>query len=706
MIFDNYSKSIKREVHVLAILQARVSSSRLPNKVMKTIINKPMLELQIERIKRAQLVNKLIVATSVNGDDDPLEGLCRRLGVGCFRGSLEDVLDRFHRAAAEYTPKYVVRLTGDCPLVDPEIIDYVIKYCIRGEYDYASNTLEPTYPDGLDVEVFKYAALETACREANLPSEREHVTPFIYNNLKHFNIGSIKAEKNLSHMRWTVDENEDLVFVKKIYEALYETKPEFNKDDILSIIEKNPEWIKINSVYSRNEGYKRSLEMDGKHMFIDAHKKCFEMQSRAKELIPGMTQLLSKRPDQFSQGVWPGYYSKAKGALIWDLDGNEYVDMSISGIGANILGYADEDVDRAVMDVVRSGSSCSLNCPEEVELAELLCEIHPWAEMVRYARTGGESMAVAVRIARAATGRDKIAFCGYHGWHDWYLAANLRGNSVLDGHLLPGLQPNGVPRGLLGTALPFRYNQLDELEKIVKENKGDIAAVILETIRNEQPKPEFLEGVRRIASDLGAVLIFDEISSGFRLTSGGAHLLFDVNPDIAVFSKAIGNGYPMGVILGVSDIMMEAQKSFISSTNWSERIGPVAAIATIRKHCEHNVSKHLMEVGKRIQKGWLSAARNNNIEISVGGIPPLSHFTFNYSDKMAAKALFVQMMLERGYLASTSFYAMYAHSEILIDNYVDAVNQVFKLMGDIIRRGDLEKSLYGKPASMGFSRLL
>ncbi|MGB6918046.1 MAG: aminotransferase class III-fold pyridoxal phosphate-dependent enzyme, partial [Phycisphaerae bacterium] len=228
-------------------------------------------------------------------------------------------------------------------------------------------------------------------------------------------------------------------------------------------------------------------------------ERSLRMQARAQARIPGMTQLLSKRPDRFAPGVWPGYFSRARGVEVWDLDGNRYVDMSIGGVGATVLGYADPDVDAAVRAAIDAGTSSSLNCPEEVELADLLCELHPWAEKVRYARSGGEAMAIAVRIARACTRRDTVAFCGYHGWHDWYLAANLGTENALGEHLLPGLEPRGVPRGLTGTALPFRYNHPEELEAIVAAHAEDLAAIVLEPIRSAWPEPGFLEKVRQLA---------------------------------------------------------------------------------------------------------------------------------------------------------------------------------------------------------------
>ena len=333
--------------------------------------------------------------------------------------------------------------------------------------------------------------------------------------------------------------------------------------------------------------------------------------TRAKARIPGGTQLLSKRPEMFLPEQWPSYYSRARGVEVWDLDGNKYIDMSHNGVGACILGAADPDVDGAVKTAIDAGSMSTLNAPEEVDLAELLCQLHPWAEMVRYARSGGEAMAVAVRIARARTGLERVAFCGYHGWHDWYLAANLADEKALDGHLLPGLEPAGVPRGLRGTALPFRYNHIEELEEIVSRFRHELAAIIMEPIRDQDPAPGFLEKVREISTEIGAVLIFDEITAGFRLTTGGAHLRYSTEPDIAVFGKGISNGYPMAAIIGRANIMEAAQNTFISSTYWTERIGPVAALATIRKHRRCDVSQTLNTHGNscagrlagRIQEG-------------------------------------------------------------------------------------------------------
>jgi glutamate-1-semialdehyde 2,1-aminomutase len=505
---------------IVAILQARMKSTRLPGKVLKPILGKPLLALQLERVGRARRIDQLVVATSVDASDDPLEDLCRTLQVSCFRGDFEDVLSRYYHAAQAYSANHIVRLTGDCPIADPAVIDQVIEFYLAGDYDYASNAIRPTFPDGLDIEVFRFRCLDEAFHEAKLPSQREHVTPFINSQPDRYKLGNYENKVDLNHLRWTVDEPADFELVQSIYEALYPGNPSFSTADVIDFLNKNPELKKHNLEHRRNEGHAKSRREDERAAFRARLRKSLDLQERAKQRIPGLSQLLSKRPDMFSYGVWPGYFSRAKGAEVWDLDGNRYLDMSISGIGANVLGYADPDVDGKVLEAIAKGTSCSLNCPEEVELADVLCELHPWASKVRFARTGGESMAIAVRIARASTGRDKVAFCGYHGWHDWYLAANVGTENALGEHIISGLQPHGVPKSLAGTAIPFRYNNVDDLKDIVTRNRAELAAIVMEPIRNAAPKPEFIRSVLEIANEIGAVLIVDEISAGFRMNTG------------------------------------------------------------------------------------------------------------------------------------------------------------------------------------------
>ncbi len=430
-----------------------------------------------------------------------------------------------------------------------------------------------------------------------------------------------------------------------------------------------------------------------------------DLYRRAKGRIPGGTQLLSKRPEMFLPGAWPSYYRQARGIEVVDLDGRTYRDFSLMGIGACILGYADPVVDEAVLKVVRDGVMSTLNPPEEVELADLLCELHPWARMARFARGGGEAMSVAVRIARAKTRRDGIAFSGYHGWTDWYLAANLADEAALDGHLLPGLDPAGVPRGLRGTAFPFHYNRIEELKEIVDTRRGDLAAIVMEPQRDQDPNPGFLEEVRDIATSIGAVLVFDEISIGFRRNTGGVHLLFGVEPDVAVFAKALANGYAMSAVIGREEVMQAAQSTFISSTNWTERIGPAAAVATIRRHRAENVPAHLEDVGQRVLQGWREAADRVGLPVDAHGMPCLPHFRFEGEDELVLNTLFTQLMLEKGYLAWNQFKPSLAHGMAEVEEYLRAVEEAFAVIAEAAASGRAADLLKDGAARRGFYRL-
>lgn len=425
----------------------------------------------------------------------------------------------------------------------------------------------------------------------------------------------------------------------------------------------------------------------------------------AKKIIPGGNQLLSKRAEMFLPGHWPSYYLKAKGCEVWDLDGKHYYDFAQMGVGSCILGYADKDINNKVKECIDNGSMATLNCWEEVELTKKLITMHPWSKMVRYSRTGGEACAIAVRIARAATGKDKVAFCGYHGWHDWYLSANLSDSKNLDGQLLPGLEPRGVPRQLKGTAFPFNYNSLEELEAIIAKNPNEIGVIIMEPVRGRVPDVKFLNGVREIATKIGAVLIFDEVTSGFRVNYGGIHLIYGIEPDLAVFGKAIGNGYPIAAIIGRRKVMDAAQESFISSTFWTERIGFVAALATLKKMKKLNVQKKLLQFGDMINSGWKNAAWVAGLEIEISGISPLTHITFKHKDSLAMQTYYTQEMLKRGFLVGAAVYSTYAYTPTIIRDYIGATQEVFVEMGRIVNMGKrIYNSLEGPVRHNGFKR--
>lgn len=429
-----------------------------------------------------------------------------------------------------------------------------------------------------------------------------------------------------------------------------------------------------------------------------------ELYKKAKNLIPGGTMLLSKRPEMFLPDFWPSYFSRAKGCSVWDLDNNEFVDMSIMGIGTNTLGYGYDSVDAAVIETVKKGNMSTLNCPEEVYLAEKLIEINPWAEMVRFARSGGEANSISIRIARAASGRDKVAICGYHGWHDWYLSANHNGSDDLSSHLIGGLSPRGVPKNLKDTVFPFNYNNFDELLEIV--NNNEIGVIKMEVLRNIGPKDDFLLKVRKLATDKNIVLIFDECTSGFRETFGGIYKKFGVEPDMAMFGKTIGNGYALTAVVGRKSVMEAAQSTFISSTFWTERIGPTAALATLKAMEEIQSWEIITSLGNVMREGWQQLADSNGLNITISGIPSLSTYSFDSDNYLEYKTFVSQEMLSRGYLASTNFYASIAHNKTNINLYLDSLNEVFSIISDC-EKGykNIKELLKGPVCHSGFKRL-
>jgi glutamate-1-semialdehyde aminotransferase len=427
---------------------------------------------------------------------------------------------------------------------------------------------------------------------------------------------------------------------------------------------------------------------------------------KAKKIIPGVSQLLGKRPDMYlKDDNWPTYYSKAKGINIWGLNNKKYYDFSMMSAGTSVLGYSDNDVNRASIKAIKSGSISTLNPPEDVELAELLIKDHKWAGGVKFARCGGESMAIAVRLARAYTKKDNILFCGYHGWHDWYLAANHKSKKNLDFQLLPGLKPLGVPQGLKGTVIPFRFNNWEDVEKIIKKNISKAAAIVIEPCREGLPEKKYLIELKKIAKKNNSVLIFDEITSGWRLNSGGAHKLMNIDPDMVIYGKTIANGIPMSAILGKKEIMANALKTFVSSVFWTEKVGPASALAFIKKHKKLNVPKKLSHVGKSIKKIWNDAAKLNNLDIEISGIDPLASFKIKSKNWPALLTYFIQEMLKFNILTTDKCYASYKHDQGAINIYKKACYKVFKKISKIEKMGNILDKLEGPVKEMGFNRL-
>jgi glutamate-1-semialdehyde 2,1-aminomutase len=672
------------DARVVVIVQARLGSVRMPRKVLESLGGRPALQLLLERAARTKSVDEIVLAIPDLERDDPLEELAERMDVRCVRGSEADVLDRYLRAARAADATVVVRLTGDCPLIDHSVIERVIQPVREGRAEWA--TTGTSFPDGLDVQVATFAVLERAADEATDSYDREHVFPWITRDAS-LRCVVVEHERDLGAMRITLDEPDDLTVLRAVLERRVEA--EIDLAALGKLWDEQPEAFEANRHLVRNEG----------SATLGTGQKLWR---HALNRIPGGSMLLSKRAEMLLPGEWPAYFDRASGCHVWDLDGKRYLDVGLMGVGTNILGYAHPKVDEAVQRVVAKGALSTLNSPEEVELADRLCDLHPWAEMARFTRSGGEACAVAVRIARAASGKDAVAFCGYHGWHDWYLAANLSDEAALDGHLITGLSPAGVPRALSGTSRPFAYNDLDSLEALLEV--GDVGTIIMEVERSVPPAPGFLEGVRRLATVHGAVLVFDECTSGFRQVLGGHHLTLGVEPDIAILGKTLGNGFAINAVIGRRPVMEAANRTFISSTFWTERIGPTAALAALAAMQEEDAPARVHSVGLRVRDVWDSLAAANGLRHVARGLPALSVLTVDGVDDRTLRTFLAASMLAEAVLSSNSVYASIAHTDQVLEEYASRLDAVFAVIAAEGEEG-LRRRLDGRVVMAPFGRL-
>ncbi len=679
-----------KKFKTLAIVQARLTSSRFPGKVLKKINNLTLIQILKKRLSLSKKIDQVVFAIPNNKLQKHLKNHLKNINAEIYEGNENNVLDRFYKTAIKYKPNIIVRITADCPIIDAKIIDKLISKAEKNNFDYISNVYPPSFPDGLDVSVFPFKTLEKTWKRAKSKYDKEHVVTYMQKNKK-FKKYNLLNSKNLSSIRLTVDEIVDLDVIKKILSHFKNFK--FDLKSIEKLLKNKSEIFNSNNHLVRDEGSMKKSTSAGQIMW-----------KRASKIIPGGNMLLSKRPQLFLPYNWPTYYKKAKGCKIVGLDGNSYLDMSLMGVGTNILGYGNKEVDEAVKKVVRDGNLSTLNCPEEVYLSEKLIEMHPWAGMVKLTRTGGEANAVAVRIARAASGRDKVAICGYHGWHDWYLAGGLSKNKNLQSHLLPDLELKGVPKFLKNSAFAFEYNNLGQFKKLIKQNPN-IGVVKMEVSRNFKPKNNFLKEIRKITKSKGIILIFDECTSGFRENFGGLHLNYKVEPDISIFGKALGNGYAINAVVGKKEVMRFAKSSFISSTFWSERIGPVAALKTLEVMQKNKSWNFITNQGKKIKMRWKSEAHKNNIKIRTYGLDALASFSILSKNSQKYKTFITQEMLKKKILASNSIYLSTAHSNQLLNKYFYHLGKIFKTIGEC-ESGKLIDNLLESPiAGNTFKRL-
>jgi glutamate-1-semialdehyde aminotransferase/spore coat polysaccharide biosynthesis protein SpsF (cytidylyltransferase family)/predicted dehydrogenase len=672
---------------VIAIIQARMGSSRLPGKSLAQIEGHPMLWHVIHRVKQARLVDRVVVATSVAPADDAIERTCLENGVRCYRGSEHDVLDRFYGAARGEKASQVVRITADCPLIDPDVIDRVILRFQRGDLDYASNAMVRSYPDGLDTEVFSFSALERAWHGATKTSEREHVTPYLRSDK--FRTANVENGSTTlyQHYRWTVDEAQDLEFIRAVYKA-FRGRERFGMKDVLELIEKTPGLEKMNSEIVSNRGYYKSLFAEARA--VAAPRRSIEKSKawleRAIKVIPGASQTFSKGANQHVRGVAPVFLGKGKGCRVWDVDGNEYIDY-IQGLLPNILGYAHEEVNAAVTEQLGQGHSFSLPHPLEAELAERLTRLIPCAEKVRFGKNGSDATSGAVRAARAFTGRERIACCGYHGWQDWYIGSTTRNA--------------GVPEAVRELTHPFVYNDLGSLQRLLAEHQGEFAAIIMEPVNFWPPATGFLEGVKKLSQEHGSLLIFDEICTGFHFGLGGAQKRFGVTPDLACFGKAMGNGFPIACVVGRSDAMQVFEEIFFSFTFGGEVASMAAAMKVLDVLETTDALARMDANGRLLQEGLNALTKEAALEnrIKCIGYPIWSLIKFldtDGKDSLLVRSLFTQECAKRGVLLLATHNMTAAHDPLAIEHTLRVYAEVCKTVSKWLSESNPEEYLEGE----------
>jgi glutamate-1-semialdehyde aminotransferase/spore coat polysaccharide biosynthesis protein SpsF (cytidylyltransferase family) len=677
----------------VAIVQARMSSSRFPGKMLTPLRGVPLILHSMRRAAAATRVDAVVLATSDQGDDDPLAELVAREGFTVHRGSLEDVLTRFAGAARAAGADVVVRVTGDCPLVDPTLLDAMLARFSEASLDYLSNVSPPTYPDGLDLEVMARAALERVEREALPGHHREHVTPYFRENPGLFRVENfVNPAGDESKYRWSVDRRSDLELVEALIAATGVERPGLRA--LVDAASQHKD-LEARSVGQRNEGAIKTFLAD-----LEARKprpvttRSDALWARSEKLIPAGTQTLSKGPTQFVRGFAPKYLSHGKGSHVWDVDGNEFIDYPL-GLGPVSLGHGHPEVVAAVTRQMEQGTAFTWMHPLEVEMAERITRIVPCAERVRFGKNGSDATAACIRAARAKTGRKHIARCGYHGWQDWSIDRSY------------GIRARGVPDEVMNLTIPFAFNDLPALEKLLSTTP--CAAVILEPISVTPPAEGYLQGVRELATRFGAVLIFDEVITGFRYARGGAQEYFGVTPDLCSMGKGVANGLPLSIVAGKAEFMEPFEEIFFSFTFGGETASLAAAMATLDVMEREDYWAHVWRQGGKLQAAYRALAKEFGVEsfTDCAGMAPWTVVTF--ADHagwtgLQLKTLFQQEMIRFGILFSGSQFISLAHSDEDIARTIDAYREAFKMLRFALDCQGVDALTLGKPIELVFRR--
>lgn len=623
-----------------AIIQARMGSSRLPGKVLAELNGVSVLKRVVNAAQAIPHLHDIIVATTDQTQDNVIESWCKDHHVRCYRGSEQNVLERYYEAAQKLELKrgdMVMRLTADCPLLDPQVCGEVLSMAIRTGADYANNIGSPRmWPDGLDCEVFTFEALEKSFNEAQSDLHKEHVTLYIRQNPKLFECLSMSCPVGgIGDYRWTLDTADDLKHIRALMDEAEKTsKPSKTFRPYTDFIRAEES---LHADYKL--GNRFELEQSLKHL------------PRALKHIPGASQTFSKSYIQHIEGVSPFFLERGKGAYVWDVDGNHYIDY-LSALLPVLLGYCDDEVDESIKAQLSKGISFSLATRIEAELAEMLCDMIPCAEMIRFAKNGSDVTSGAIRLARAFTGRDNIAICGYHGWHDWYIGTTAK--------------DKGVPADTKKLSDTFNFNDIESLKKLLAQKK--YAAIILEPEGTEKSRDNFLEDVRKLATEHGAVLVFDEIVSGFRSALGGIQELRSVVPDLACFGKAMGNGMPISAIAGRAEIMRVMDNIFFSGTFGGETLSIAASIACLNKYKRIDGVTKINALGAKIKTEINKILKQQNIGdiLKIGGESWWPAMIVTHEQQAIVKTLIRQELAKNGIIQGNGFNISAAHTDDII----------------------------------------
>jgi len=667
----------------VAIIIARMGSTRLPGKVLMDLDGSPVISWVTRALKVARGIDHVIVATTTELADDAIEVWCRQNCYDFFRGSENDVLARVYGAAVETKADIIVRVTCDCPFIDPNVVAAVVRLRKETGVDYCSNVSPRTFPDGLDCEAFTFKALEAAHNEATRPIDRECVTTWIQRNQERFPSETvINWIGNKAHERWVLDTEDDLKFCREVAQLIVGTPSQIG---ILDVLDMNPEITRINETGVMNERYFEALAKEP--IYPRTYDQSQEMFQYAKDLIPTASQTFSKSYLQFPQPS-PLFLTHGDGALVWDVDGNEYVDL-VGALLPNILGYRDPDVDAAIRSQLNRGISFSLSTRLEVDLAEALSGLIPCAEMAKFLKTGTEATTAAVRVARAYTGRDRVLICGgYHGWGSWSCERRV---GITDREWQDT------------TRVPF--GDIQKLHAVMSAMGRTFACAIVEPETN----PEYLQALRKECDRTGTILIFDEIITWPRFGLAGAQGLYNVVPDLTTLGKGIANGMPLSAVVGRTEIMrcfVPPDNCFVSSTFGGETLSLAAAIATIDKIEREGIAEYLSTMGKFLDRsvGDLTAIHGLITVLDTTGYAPLVRLKFNDQPNATADqilALFRREMIASGVLIINCHAVSYAHGPNEVKRIIKAYDHTLSVIRDALDKGDIAERLGEAGVSQG-----